>query len=171
MIDNETDKEMHKVYTVRKIVECNDCGFCEDFDYCQYGASCNVSFHERFTDDDQHFLHLEYHFDSIWSDEMDFKALQYIVEECNLCVDELNIIRKTLKGNWEVKLTDDIVFSCHHEIEVPEAYYWCSNSKDTIDLGKIAECYDDCSLCHRCCEGVTINGRDDLLKALRGAEL
>ena len=182
MIDNETGKEMHKVYTVEKIVECNDCGYCENYDYCQYKAQCEVTFHERFTDDDQHWLHLEYHFDSIWSDELNFRQLEFLVIECNLNINRLNTIRKAIKGNWEVKLTDDIVFRCHHEIEIPEAYYWCSNYKDTVDLGRIAECYDDCETCTKChnfwnencrdCDGcdahpcTKINGRESLMKQL-----
>jgi len=167
MIDKETGKEMDKVYVLENVVECKECDFCDKWDYCKYDARCNVTFHERFTDDNQHFLHLEFHFNSIWGDEINFKELQRIVSNASLWERNLNVIRKTLNGNWEVKLDDDTSFSCHHEIEDKDNYYWCSDHSNTVNLGKIAECYKDCSLCNNCEECVKINGRDDLLKALR----
>lgn len=159
---------MKKVYNLSKIVDCKECGFCEDFDYCQHDANCEVTFHEEFTNDGQHFLHLEFHFNSIWSNEINFKELENLVRYAGLCEEELNIIRKTLKGNWRVKLSNDIFFSCHHEIEYGS--YWRRDSSNSFDLGMIGECYDDCSLCNYCEECVRINGRDELLKALRSEQ-
>ena len=143
-------EEMDKVYTVYKKVDCDDCEFCEAFDYCKHQASCNVTFHERFTDDDQHWLHLEYHLGSNEVFEMNWENFKEIVRQCEFNIDELNIIRKTLDGNWKVELSDGIYFSCHHEISIPEEYYWESNFEGTVDLGRIAECYDDCDKCTKC---------------------
>lgn len=136
-------------------------------------ACCGVSF-----DVSDEVVDVNFHFNSICASEMNWNMFPSLVAYVDLWKDELHYVAQRATGNnWAIMLKDydgdgkGILFECY------------GNKGETIDLGTLAECYEDCDTCTKChnhyvdfcryCEGCSehpctkYNGRADLETALK----
>ena len=95
---------------------------------------------------DDGFLHFKYTINMVDVDEIvNLEKLGELMSACNTWHEGLAFIIKAMDGhNWTIQIytNDDkgngIRFTCY------------GNDGPTIDLGELAECYDDCETCGRC---------------------
>jgi hypothetical protein len=108
-----------------------------------------TGFDEEFVDvefikNDENMIDVEFKFDTVIThlDEFNWENFGKMIFEVELWKEELCYVADFCKDHnikcWTIKVHDDVVFNC-------------DGDGPCTDLGRLAECYDDCEECDRYC--------------------
>ena len=105
-------------------------------------AYCDIAVNEM----DDGFIHFNYNLNMVDVDEVvNWEKFSTLLKECNANNRLLSDVIRLMKGhNWTIQIekndgnNNGIQFCCY------------GNDGPTINLGYLAECYDDCDNCYRC---------------------